>query len=78
MFCKIGTLKTFASFTGKHLRRSNVNLSKLIGWDTATFFNKCQQWKHYNKDTRTLVTLLLLAEFIPELFLLFRLFTMNR
>ena len=37
MFCKISALKTFAKLTEKHLRRSDFNVYKYIGWDTATF-----------------------------------------
>ena len=37
MFYKVGALKTFAKFTEKHLRRTNFNVYKYIGWDPATF-----------------------------------------
>ena len=77
----MGALESFAKFTGKLLRRSNINVYKLIGMYPATFTQSksaVETLENGVKYVQSSGVFIIDFEYISDLFLVFLLFTMNR
>ena len=77
----MGALESFAKFTGKLLRRSNINVYKLIGMYPATFTQSksaVETLENGVKYVQSSGVFIIDFEHISDLFLVFLLFTMNR